>query len=117
MSTRVFYLFSSFAASLPYLTIAAVFVYYLLRRAQWKIDRRRGKQIAGFCPSSAALGVMLLFTQVFVRPSLQYVLEEKLDEDVDEDDEGDPEGTLKQLAWQLKRIRRGEPVGDLILRL
>ena len=38
-------------------------------------------------------------------------------EDTEEDDQGNPENLRKQLNRQLKRIRRGEPVGDLVLRL
>jgi hypothetical protein len=116
MSANLFYL-CSIAASLPYLAIAVMFVHFLLRRAKWKIDKRCGKKNLGFCPSAAAMGMMLLFMQVFVRPTLQYVLEEKQDEDVEEDDQGDPESIAKQLSRQLKRIRRGEQVGDLVLRL
>lgn len=115
MSTNLFFL-CSIAASLPCIAIAVVFVHYLLRRAEWKFDKRRGRN-PGFCPSTAAMGMMLLFMQVFVRPTLQYVLEEKQDEDAEEDDQGDPEGKMKQLSRQLKRIRRGEEVGDLVLRL
>ena len=63
------------------------------------------------------MGMMLLFMQVFVRPTLQYVLEEKQDDEVKEDDQGDPESITKQLNRQLKKIRRGEQVGDLVLRL
>ena len=116
MSANLFYL-CSIAASLPYLAIAVVFAYFLLRRAKWKIDERRGRKNLGFCPSVAAMGMMLLFMQVFVRPTLQFVLEEKQDEDLGEDDQGDPESITKQLNRQLKRIRRGEQVGDLVLRL
>ena len=61
--------------------------------------------------------MMLLFMQVFARPSLQHVLEEKQKEDKDEDDEGDPESPEKRVDHQLKRIRRGEKVNDLVLRL
>ena len=57
------------------------------------------------------------FMQVYWRPSVSYVLEEKQDEDADEDDNGDPENLKKQLDRQLKRIRRGEPVDRLVLRL
>lgn len=116
MSANLFYL-CSVAASLPYLAIVVVLFHYLLRRAKWKADKRRGKKIPRFCPSASALGMMLLFMQVFVRPTLRYVLEEKQNEDAEEDDEGDPEGITKQLDRQLKRIRRGEQVGDLVLRL
>ncbi|HEY1806233.1 MAG TPA: hypothetical protein VGG45_17300 [Terracidiphilus sp.] len=117
MGTRVFYLCCSVAASLPYFAIVVVFIHFLLRRAKWKVNRRRGKRDAGFCPSSATLGMMLLFMQVFVRPTLQHVLEQKQEQDVEEDDEGDPEGKTRQLNRQFRRIRRGEPIGDLVLRL
>jgi hypothetical protein len=55
--------------------------------------------------------------QVFHRPSVAHALEMKQDEDADEDDEGDPENLKKQLSRQYKRIRRGEPVEKLVLRL
>jgi hypothetical protein len=38
-------------------------------------------------------------------------------EDVDEDDQGGPETPLKHLHRQLRRIRRGEPVEQLVWRL
>lgn len=103
----------------PFLAIAAILLHYFLRRMVWKIRRRRGDKCLGFCPSAAALGMALLFMQVFIRPTLQHVLEEKQEEqeDVDEDDQGDPESRKKHLNRQLQRIRRGEPISDLILRL
>jgi hypothetical protein len=48
---------------------------------------------------------------------VDYVLEAKQDEDAEEDDKGDPESLTKQLDRQLKRIRRGEPIDRLVLRL
>jgi hypothetical protein len=108
---------SYIASGLPFLAIAVLFVHYALRRAEWQRKRRRGEKNPGFCPSSAALGMMLLFMQVFARPSLQHVLEEKQEEDKDEDDEGDPESPEKRVDRQLKRIRRGEKIDDLVLRL
>ncbi len=117
MNTNLFYLCGYLAFALPFLAIAAIFIHFLLRRAKWKFNKRRGKKNPGFCPSSSALGMILLFMQVFVRPSLQYVLEEKQDEDADEDDQGDPEGKEKHLNRQLKRIRRGKPAQTLVLRL
>jgi hypothetical protein len=58
-----------------------------------------------------------LFLQVFHRPSVAHVLEEKQKEDAEENDEGDPENLKKQIDRQLKKIRRGEPVERLVLRL
>jgi hypothetical protein len=53
--------------------------------------------------------------ELLVNHNVQHVIEERLDEEADED--GDPENPKAQMARQLKRIRRGEPVDRLILRL
>lgn len=107
----------SLAASAPFLAIAALLVYYFLLRARWRLNRQLGRKNCGFCPSSSALGMAFLFLQVFCRPSIANVVEVKQEEDADEDDEGDPGSVTKQLNRQLKRIRRGEPVERLVLRL
>jgi hypothetical protein len=118
MSTNFLYLCGLFAGISPFLAIAVILLLYLLRRTAWKIRQGRGDKHLGFCPSASALGMALLFMQVFVRPSLQTVLEQKQEEDVVEDDQGgDPESRENHLNRQLKRIRRGERVDGLILRL
>jgi hypothetical protein len=58
-----------------------------------------------------------MFLQVIYRPAVAYVIEEKQDEDADAEDGGEPETVNKQLHRQLRRIRRGEPVDRLVLRL
>lgn len=115
MTANAFYFYRLFAAGLPYLAIAVVLFHYFLRRAAWRRKRRRGEKIVGFCPSSAALGAAFLFLQIFIRPGLQHLAEIKQEEDADEDDSGDPDSPEKNLHRQLKRIRRGEQVGDLTL--
>jgi hypothetical protein len=116
MSSRLYYA-CCFAFVLPYLTIAAVLLHNSLRRALW----RRGKDLRrpnpAFCSSSAALGTILLFTQIFYRPSVAHVVEVREQIDVDEDDSGDPETPGKQLHRQLRRIRRGESIDSLRVRL
>lgn len=107
----------SVAMGAPFVAIGAILVYYALLRACWRRNRRLGKRSPGFCPSSSALGLAFLFLQIFHRPSVEYVLEQRQAEDADEDDEGDPENLKKQLNRQLKRIRRGEHVERLVLRL
>jgi hypothetical protein len=106
-----------FAGYIPFLAIIVILLHYSLRRFLWRRGRRLGKRNLGFYPTSFALGIMLQFMQVYWRPSVAYVLEEKQDEDADEDDNGDPENLKKQFDRQLKRIRRGEPVDRLVLRL
>ena len=107
---------SLFSAA-PFLAIAVILVYFCLRRAAWRRKRRLGKKNLGFCPSTSALGMAFLFLQAFSRPSLAHAVEAKRDEDLDEDDAGEPESLAKQLHRQLRRIRRGEPVDRLVLRL
>ena len=117
MDANLLYLSSYLAFALPFLAIAAILVHYSLRRAVWKLKRRRGIENPGFCPSSPALGMVLLFAQMFYRPSTSHVIEARLEEDADEDDQGDPETPEEHLHRQLRQIRRGEPVDVLVLRL
>jgi hypothetical protein len=105
------------AGSLPFAAILAQLIYYCLRRSAWKRKRRRGQRNPGFCPSASALGVALLFTQIFIRPSLKHAIEERQQENADQDDSGDPEHPDKFLHRQLKRIRRGEQLDDLVSRM
>jgi hypothetical protein len=101
----------------PLLAIAVIFAHYYVRRAVWKHRRRLGIKNLGFCPSMAAMGTSFQFIEVFYRPNMAYVLEAKLDEEVDEDDSGDPETPATHFNRQLRRIRRGENVETLVLRL
>ena len=117
MHADVFSALGFYAMGAPFLAICAILVYYQLRRAAWRRNKRRGKKKWGFYPSSFALGMAFQFIQVFYRPSVDNVIEVKQNEDADEDDEGEPENLKKQLKRQYKRIRRGEPVERLVLRL
>lgn len=79
-----------------------------MRHKRWKPGKNRRK---------AAPGTILLFTQVFYRPSVAHVVEARLQVDGEEADSGDPETTARQLTRQLRKIRRGEPLQRLTLRL
>jgi glycine/D-amino acid oxidase-like deaminating enzyme len=105
------------AISSPVWAIVGLLIHYCLRRAGWRRRKRLGVVCVGFCPSAASLGTAFQFMQVFHRPSMAYVLEAKQDEDADEDDQGDPDAPAKHLHRQLRRIRRGEQVDTLVLRL
>jgi hypothetical protein len=116
MSSSLFYA-GYFAFVLPFLTIAAVLLYYCVRRAWWKHRKSRRMPNPAFCHSSAALGTILLFAQTFYRPSAAHIVEARQQADADEDDAGDPEIAGLSLHRQLRHIRRGEPVEHLVLRL
>ena len=102
---------------LPYLALIAILAHFTLRRANWKRSQRQGKACPAFCPSFSALGAVLLFAQIFYRPTIFHVAEVRQEENADEDDQGDPENPQKLFHRQLRRIRRGEPVEQLILRI
>jgi hypothetical protein len=115
MNQNFAYAIGAFAGSIPYLAIVFILGHYFVRRANYR--RRARRSIPGFYPSSAALGMVFLLTQMYYRPSIQHAVEARLVIDVEEDDQGDPETPAKQMDRQLKRIRRGEQVESLVLRL
>ena len=90
--------------------IACVFFF---QRIRWKYRKRRGKRNLGFYPTVSSAGNALHALQIFVQPEVRYVLQEKLSEDEEQDDEGGSDDPSAHLERQLRRIRRGEPVGDL----
>lgn len=109
---------SLLAAAAPVLAVPVLFLIFYLKRATARRKKRKGRSSLGFSPSTFALGLALQHLQMtFTHPSIQYVLEQKYDEDAEDDDQGDPDHPKAQLHRQLKRIRRGEPVDRLILRL
>ena len=108
---------SLLAAAAPVLAVPLLFLIFYRKRAAVRRKKRKGRSSSGFSPSTFALGLALQHLQAFTHPSIQYVLEQKYDEDAEEDDQGDPDHPKAQLHRQLKRIRRGEPVDRLILRL
>jgi hypothetical protein len=116
MSAGVFFLCSVLSAS-PFLAIVAILVHYQLRRTAWKRNKRKGKRILGFYPSSAALGAAFALISVFYRPSVDFLIQAEVQEQVQEDDQGDPETPEALLGRQLKRIRRGEKVERLEWRM
>ena len=106
MDHKLFYNLCTFIGSIPYLAIVGILIHYFVRRALWKRGSNGAKP--GFCPSSAALGMVFLLGMVFYRPSLQHVVEVRQVMEAEDDDQGDPEPPATGIDQQLKRIRRGE---------
>ena len=117
MHSPTLYALGALALTAPFLTISVLFTYFLLRRAVWRGRKRQDKSRIGFCPSSFALGTALQLVSLFYRPSVEFAIKTAQREDVKDDDEGDPESPVKHLSYQLKRIRRGEPIDRLTFRL
>jgi len=107
----------SLALLAPFLMIFVVTVYCFLRRALLKRRHRARIPHSGTYSSSLALGMAFQILQVFYQPNIVHEIQAKLVERVEEDDEGDPETPEKHLHRQFRRIRRGEPIDMLVLRL
>jgi hypothetical protein len=116
MHVDVLSILSLFSAA-PFVVIAAILCLYQIRRLPCVHQTRAGRRLFGMQPSAVGLGMAFLFLQAFWQPSLVDAIEAREKVDVDEDDAGDPETPAKQLHRQLRRIRRGEPVDQLVLRL
>lgn len=101
---------------IPYVAVVVLLSMYYFKRVRWKRKLRAGRDV-GFYPSSLSLGNAMQRLQVFTRPTVEYVLEEKDDEDAEEADEGGPDDPTAHFNRQLKRIRRGEPTDVLTVRL
>ena len=122
MNVDSLYAWCVYALYVPFLIIALILVHYVLLRVLWRGRKRRGKGSPGFYPSALALGLAFQFIQVFHRPSMIHVVEARqdVDEDADEDDNGDtdtPAARMRHFHRQLRRIRRGDPVDRLVLRM
>ena len=65
---------------------------------------------------TAGIG-FLQFVQTFYQPNLSNVIAAIEEDDADEDDQGDPDSPHKHLNRQLKKIRRGEHLERLEVRL
>ena len=105
------------AGFIPLFFFAVALAHYILICPGRRNRLHKGKRriIPGYF-ITAGLALMQLISELY-SPGAAFVLQEIRDEDADEDDDGDPESLEKQLSNQLKRIRRGEDVGDLVLRL
>jgi hypothetical protein len=69
--------------------------------------------------SPEAVGSAFLFLSMAYRPDHAFIAKAQIQqhEDADEDDQGGPDTPQKHLMRQLRKIRRGEPVEKLVLRL
>jgi hypothetical protein len=110
---------AALALGSPFLLILAILVYYYLFRVPWRHNRKSVKRRSRFSSSSAGLGTVLLGLTLIYRPRIHYAVEaqQRQVEDADEDDNGDSDTPKRHLFRQLRRIRRGEHVETLSLRL
>jgi hypothetical protein len=67
--------------------------------------------------TGAAIGNALQTIHVFVDPGVRYVIAEKLEEPSEDDGKDDPADPEIHLERQLRRIRRGEQIERLTIRM
>jgi hypothetical protein len=111
---------AALAMGSPFLAILLILAYYYLFRVPWRRNRKSGRRRPRlFSPSATGLGTVLLGLTLIYRPRLQYAVEaqQRQVEDADEDDDGDSDTPKRHIFRQLRRIRRGEHVETLSLRL
>lgn len=92
-----------------------VAAFYLLRLLA-RLRSLRGHRV-GFFPSYTSMGNALQQLQAMAEPEVQHILQEKQRQEADEDDEGDPDDPAAHLEKQLRRIRNGEEIDRLTIRL
>jgi hypothetical protein len=111
-----------FAVSLPVFALTLVGIAVFLSRLKmllWKPKGSRSRRRFAILAANAALGFSFLPFAAIYRPRMIEVAKAQIrqQEDVDEDDNGGPETPLRHLLRQLRRIRHGEKIDRLILRL
>lgn len=118
MRLDAFYAWLMLAGFVLLLAVTVVFGYFCFTRVLLSRRQRTGRRRSRL---GVALGVAFMqLIRTFYQPDLGYLIEARQDEDADEDDSGDPEtpeGRLRHFHRQLRRIRRGEPVDRLVLRI
>jgi hypothetical protein len=112
----------AFAVSFPVFATLLVTIALIYLRIRTSIANRRHprrRRRFGIVAANALLALAFLPLSVIYRPSLAEIAKAQIrqQEDVDEHESGDPEAPLKHLIRQLRRIRRGETVETLSLRL
>jgi hypothetical protein len=110
---------AALAMGSPFLAILVILAYYYIFRVPWGRKRKPTGRRSTFLWSTAGLGTALLGLTLFYRPRIQFAVEaqHRQVEDADEDDNGDPDTPTRHLQLQLRRIRRGEALESLTVRL
>jgi hypothetical protein len=121
MELRWFYASCVLAGFFPFLVLMAIVAHFCLARLGRKGREEPNRRCSRLCTFGLALGMAFVqLMRVFYQPDMAYVLSAAQEEVADEDDSSDPdapESRLRHFHRQLRRIRRGEPVERLVLRI
>ena len=121
MRLDALYAWLTLAGFIAFLAVVVIFGYFCFTRVLLRRRQRTGRRRSRLSGYGLALGLAFMqLVRTFYQPDLSYLIEVKQDEDADDDDSGDPEtraGRLRHFHRQLRRIRRGEPIDRLELRM
>ena len=109
-------LFLSAPLTLIIVLVMVAFVQGLRLRFDPKARAQKSVRRTG---AAYALGAAFLCFSIFYHPRLELAATAQVqrEEQQDGDDEGEPESPIRRLFRQLQRIRRGESIDRLILKL
>jgi len=99
------------AVCLAILLVLATLGFRAKRKVSFHSNRRR------FRFTGVAVGNALQILHVYVDPRVRYVIVQRLEEQAEDDGEDDLADPGKHLERQLRRIRRGEQVDRLTIRM
>jgi hypothetical protein len=109
------------AGFFPFLIVIAMVAHFCLARLSRRQSEEPKRRCSRLCAYGLALGMAFVqLMRVFYQPDMVYVLGAAEQEVADEDESSDPdtpESRLRHFHRQLRRIRRGEPVERLVLRI
>jgi hypothetical protein len=119
MITNFLGAWDSLAAASPcILALLLLIVYFhLAPRTRGRRAGKRRRHTSAFSASTFSIGMALQHLEQIMRPEIQHQIHQIYEEDADQEESGDPDHPKAQLHRQLKRIRRGEEIDRLILRL
>ena len=84
---------------------------------QRRESRRHPRDLIISTRAGLAMGAMMLGMQAIVQPQVRHAIVEQQKEDAPDDDSGEPPPGGRLFHQQLRRIRSGEEVDALILRV
>jgi hypothetical protein len=117
MGSTFFYACGMLAAMSPFLAMIGILGFHFVRRSVLSWNQPKGKRVLGLWSSAVVLGTAFQFLEATYRPGVSHVLEIERDDRPDEDDSDNPDDPAKQLNRQLRKIRRGEPIDRIVVRL
>jgi hypothetical protein len=121
MEFKWFYAVCVLAGFFPFLILTAIVAHFCLARLGRKGREEPNRRCSRLCTFGLALGMAFVqLMLVFYQPDMVYVLSAAEEKAADEDESSDPdtpESRLRHFHRQLRRIRRGEPVERLVLRI